>query len=175
MRIYIILATLLLTGCATQSPAPTVAAFPSTYKPIPGLNPSKSNVSKKLQLVNAKPSWIWPVEGNIMHKFAANSTKKGIDIAGIEGMPVVAAADGEVVYSGNSLKGYGNLIIIKHKKNFITAYAHNQKNMVKEGDTVLLGQRIALMGKSGTDKVKLHFEVRQDGKPVDPQLVLPKK
>lgn len=101
--------------------------------------------------------------------------QKGLDIYGVEGAPILAAQEGEVVYSGNSLKGYGNLVIIKHKKNFLTAYAHNKKNLVKEGERVIKGQKIAEMGHSGTDKVKLHFEVRKDGVPVDPQGVLNQK
>ena len=104
-----------------------------------------------------------------------NPKLKGIEIYAPEGTPILAANDGEVVYSGNSLQGYGNLIIIKHQKNILTAYAHNRKNIVKEGERVVVGQRIAEMGRTGTDKVKLHFEVRRDGKPIDPQGVLPIK
>lgn len=172
----IILCSLLLVGCAEQNPAQVVMARPSTYKPLAAPKPSESKVLQKMQLAQEKPNFIWPVNGRVLRKFSAKSTTlKGIDISGLEGSPVVAAADGEVVYSGSSLKGYGNLIIIKHKKNILTAYAHNRKNMVKEGDKVILGQRIAEMGRSGTDKVKLHFEVRQDGKPIDPQGLLPPK
>jgi len=170
----LLVAVLFIVGCAEQKPAQVVAAIPSTYKPLAAPRADESKVLQKMQLVQDKPSFIWPVKGKVLNKFAANNTKlKGIDISGLEGDPVVAAADGEVVYSGNSLKGYGNLIIVKHKKNLLTAYAHNRKNMVKEGDRVISGQRIAEMGRSGTDKVKLHFEVRQDGRPVDPQRVLP--
>lgn len=166
---------LVMIGCAQQKPAQVVSAVPSTYNPLPGLKPEQSRAAQKIQLARAKPTWTWPTNGNVLRKLSGTGpTKKGMDILGSEGTPVVAAADGEVVYSGNSLKGYGNLIIIKHKKNYITAYAHNRRNMVKEGDKVVIGQCIAEMGKSGTDKVKLHFEVRQDGKPIDPQMVLPR-
>lgn len=180
MRNYIWVCILALTaaGCAQQEPAEVVAALPTTYKPaMRAIASGETQVSKKLQLSAEKPAWIWPAQGSILRKSPASAANqhKGIDILGIEGAPVFAAADGEVVYSGSSLKGYGNLIIIKHQKNFITAYAHNRKNIVKEGDKVVLGQRIAEMGRSGTDKVKLHFEVRQDGKPIDPQGVLPRR
>ncbi|HSX19548.1 MAG TPA: peptidoglycan DD-metalloendopeptidase family protein [Gammaproteobacteria bacterium] len=175
-HILLVLFMLCLAGCAEQEPAQVVAAIPSTYRPSLALSTGESKVAKKLQLAAEKPNWIWPAQGSVNRRASsANPTQKGIDILGLEGAPVVAAADGEVVYSGSSLKGYGNLIIIKHKKNFLTAYAHNRKNMVKEGDKVVIGQRIAEMGRTGTDKVKLHFEVRQDGKPIDPQGVLPRR
>ena len=175
MRMILIpVVCLLIVGCAEQRPAQVVAANPSTYSPLQ-IKPEDSRVGKKLQLANARPNWMWPAKGNVLRRFSGATTQKGIDIAGMEGTPIYAAADGVVAYSGNSLKGYGNLIIIKHKKNFLTAYAHNRKNMVKEGEKVVMGQRIAEMGRSGTDKVKLHFEVRQDGKPIDPQGVLPLK
>ncbi len=98
---------------------------------------------------------------------------KGITIAGKRGDPVVAAADGKVVYSGSGLPGYGKLIIIKHKSDFTTVYAHNQTLLVKEGQMVTQGQKIAEMGDTGADRVELHFEIRQMGKPVDPQSLLP--
>lgn len=165
-----------LLGCAQQQPVKVVAALPSTYTPKLQLKAQNSMVSARIATATSKPAWMWPAKGSILSRFAGPKPGfKGIDILGIEGAPVVAAADGEVVYSGNSLQDYGNLIIIKHKKNFLTAYAHNKKNMVKEGDRVIMGQRIAEMGKSGTNQVKLHFEVRQDGKPIDPQGVLPKR
>lgn len=117
--------------------------------------------------------FIWPYKGPILRNFN-QAHLKGIDIKGQFGMPVKAAAGGTVVYSGNGLKGYGNLIIIKHNENFLTAYAHNEKLMVKEGERVSLGQEIAKVGKTGTDSVKLHFEIRYKGKPIDPLRLLPK-
>ncbi len=121
-------------------------------------------------------TWGWPAHGTVLKRYtSSHNSLRGIEIGGSEGAPILAAGAGEVVYSGNSLRGYGNLIIIKHKRNFLTAYAHNHKNMVKEGEVVHLGQRIAEMGQTGTDRVKLHFEVRYQGKPIDPQTVLPSR
>ena len=100
---------------------------------------------------------------------------KGYDIAGKAGDPVLAAADGRVVYAGAGLRGYGNLIILKHNNTFLTAYAHNQALLVKEDQTVRRGQKIAEMGNTDADSVKLHFEIRKQGKPVDPSQYLPKR
>ncbi len=102
-----------------------------------------------------------------------DSTNKGVNIGGAAGDPVKASADGRVVYAGNGLRGYGNLIIIKHDATYLTAYAHNRALMVKEGDAVTKGQKIAEMGNSDSDRVMLHFEVRRQGKPVDPLKYLP--
>jgi lipoprotein NlpD len=98
---------------------------------------------------------------------------KGVDLAGNLGDPVLAAADGRVVYSGAGLRGYGNLIILKHNNTYLTAYAHNQTLLVKEDQTVRKGQKIAEMGNSDADRIKLHFELRRQGKPVDPLKFLP--
>ena len=117
--------------------------------------------------------WIWPTEGKVITSYK-RSGKKGIDISGQVGQSIRAAAKGKVVYSGGGLIGYGELIIIKHNKNYLSAYGHNNKLLVKQGDFVDSGQRIATMGHSGTDEVKLHFEIRRDGKPVDPIRFLPK-
>jgi lipoprotein NlpD len=108
----------------------------------------------------------WPVKGKVTGEFS--ETNKGIDIAGKVGEPVLAASDGKVVYAGNSLRGYGNLVIVKHDNTYLTAYAHNSKLLVKEGDTVRKGQRIAEMGDTDTTSAKLHFELRVNGKPVNP-------
>lgn len=118
-------------------------------------------------------AWVWPVKGRVTTSYK-HSGRKGIDISGDLGQSVRAAADGKVVYSGGGLIGYGELIIIKHNKKFLSAYGHNNKLLVKQGDFVRSGQRIATMGHSGTDEVKLHFEIRRDGKPVDPIRYLPK-
>ncbi|MFM0312858.1 peptidoglycan DD-metalloendopeptidase family protein [Paraburkholderia sp. RL17-383-BIF-A] len=114
----------------------------------------------------------WPVRGPLLGTFN-DSTNKGVNIGGAAGDPVKASADGRVVYAGNGLRGYGNLIIIKHDATYLTAYAHNRSLMVKEGDAVTKGQKIAEMGNSDSDRVMLHFEVRRQGKPVDPLKYLP--
>lgn len=120
--------------------------------------------------------WDWPTQGHVIETFSSNSsTRKGIDIAGRMGQTVKAASAGRVVYSGSGLRGYGQLIIVKHNEQYLSAYAHNRKLLVKEGDTVTTGQQIAEMGNSGTDTVKLHFEIRQEGEPVNPMQYLPKR
>ena len=119
-----------------------------------------------------QPAFIWPARGPILGTFD-DAKNKGLNIGGAAGDPVNASADGRVVYSGNGLRGYGNLIIIKHDATFLTAYAHNRALMVKEGDAVTKGQKIAEMGNSDSDRVMLHFEVRRQGKPVDPLKYLP--
>ncbi len=116
--------------------------------------------------------WVWPTEGALLERFGAG---KGIAIGGKKGQPIQAARDGRVVYQGSGLRGYGELIIVKHSAEFLSAYAHCSKTYVKEGDVVKRGQRIADMGSSGTDRVKLHFEIRYRGTPVDPLEHLPKK
>ncbi len=119
-------------------------------------------------------AWSWPTTGaaNILAGFDEQKNK-GVDIGGRAGDPVLAAADGRVVYAGAGLRGYGNLIILKHNNTYLTAYAHNQSLLVKEDQTVRKGQKIAEMGSTDTDRVKLHFEIRRQGKPVDPLKYLP--
>ncbi len=117
-------------------------------------------------------AWIWPSNGTVVAGFD-EVKNKGLDIGGAEGDPVVAAADGRVVYVGAGLRGYGNLIILKHNNTFLTAYAHNKTLLIKEDQSVRKGQKIAEMGSSDADRVKLHFEVRRQGKPVDPAKYLP--
>ena len=116
--------------------------------------------------------WIWPAQGTQIAGFD-EVKNKGLDIAGKAGDPVMAAADGRVVYAGAGLRGYGNLIILKHNNTYLTAYAHNQTLLVKEDQTVQKGQKIAEMGSSDANRVKLHFEIRRQGKPVDPSRYLP--
>ncbi len=118
--------------------------------------------------------WIWPGNGPVLAGFD-DAKNKGLDIGGAAGDSVLASADGKVVYAGAGLRGYGNLIILKHNNTFLTAYAHNQSLMVKEDQTVKKGQKIAEMGNSDSDRVKLHFEVRRQGKPVDPSKYLPSR
>ena len=121
--------------------------------------------------------WSWPVkEGKIIQTYVANNPGKlGIDVAGKEGQTIYSASNGMVVYSGQGLPMYGKLIIIKHNETFLRAYAHNKKLLVKEGDEIKAGQPIALMGNTGSNNTKLHFEIRRDGKPVDPLHFLPDK
>jgi len=140
---------------------------PSAYKNRPQ---APKPVTSTSQL-----TWEWPAKGELIAKFSTKApTNKGIDIAGSLGESVFAAAAGTVVYAGSGLLGYGNLVIIKHDDQFLSAYAHNKKLLVKENQEVKAGQTIAEIGSSGTDKVKLHFEIRHKGKPVDPFRYLPK-
>lgn len=118
-------------------------------------------------------SWIWPADGKVISTFSDG--KKGIDIAGKLGQPVLAAGAGKVLYAGSGIRGYGNLVIVKHTNTLLSAYAHNKTIFVKEDQTVNKGQKIAEMGNSDSDAVKLHFEIRQQGKPVDPSKFLPSR
>ncbi|CAH2802318.1 MAG: Murein hydrolase activator NlpD [uncultured Caballeronia sp.] len=142
----------------------------------PGLamtQPPRAGVDNDAAAVPAaQPAFIWPARGPILGMFD-DAKNKGLNIGGAAGDPINAAADGRVVYSSNGLRGYGNLIIIKHNATFLTAYAHNSALMVKEGDAVTKGQKIAEMGNSDSDRVMLHFEVRRQGEPVDPLKYLP--
>lgn len=131
---------------------------------------------KPSQPVVLAGGWTWPVKGKVIKGFSTKeyAFNKGVDIAGTLGTPVLSAQSGKVVYSGGGLRGYGQLIIIKHNDTFLSAYAHNQRLLVKEGDTIAQGQKIAEMGQSDTDRVKLHFEIRKNGQPVNPLHFLPK-
>lgn len=119
-----------------------------------------------------EPPWGWPASGPVIAGFD-DPRNKGLDLGGKAGDPVYAAADGRVVYVGNDLRGFGNLVIIKHNDTYLSAYAHNQSLLVKDDQVVRKGQRIAEMGSTDADQVKLHFEVRKQGKPIDPARVLP--
>ena len=138
--------------------------------------PAASRATAPAAAARGPLRWRWPASGRLISRFDARRPgRKGIDIAGKSGDPVRAAADGVVVYAGSGLSGYGRLIIIKHNKVFLSAYAHNRKLMAKEGQRVKAGQRIAQMGRSGTDRTRLHFEIRRNGSPVDPLRYLPKR
>lgn len=140
-------------------------------------NQTRSAPAQKApSLITGAPQWRWPVKGRVLSAFGASTgLNQGIDIDGNLGDSVVAAAAGQVVYAGNGLRGYGNLVIIKHNDTFLSAYAHNRRLRVSEGDSVKAGEVIAEMGSTGTDSVRLHFEIRRDGKPVDPIGYLPKR
>ena len=146
------------TAAATPAPAPAPTAAPAEAPAA-----SDSNLG-----------FIWPSSGTVIAGFD-DSRNKGLDIGGKAGDPVMAAADGRVIYSGAGLRGYGNLILIKHNNTYLTAYAHNQTLLVKDDQVVKKGQKIAEMGSSDADRVKLHFEVRRQGKPVDPSRYLPSR
>ncbi len=121
----------------------------------------------------SKVSWQWPTKGKVINYFSSSKLNKGIDIAGERGQDVVAAAGGKVVYSGTGLVGMGKLVIINHSPTYLSAYAHNEQILVKEGQQVKKGELIAQMGSSGADQVILHFEIRREGKPVNPLKLLP--
>ena len=154
---------------AAVAPVKSVASAPvvaqAASAPVPAQAPAAS------ELADEALGFQWPARGNVVATFD-EAKNKGLDIAGKAGDPVLAAADGKVVYAGSGLRGYGNLIIIKHNNTFLTAYAHNQSLLVKEDQMIKKGQKIAEMGNSDSDQVKLHFEIRRQGKPVDPSKYL---
>jgi len=167
-------------GVASPS-APAVVTNPVPIPP-PLTQPSASTPKRPVASTPAGPvtrsasGWAWPTNGTVIGRFSSNgSLNKGIDIAGQLGQPVLAASDGAVVYAGSGLRGYGELVIIKHSDTYVSAYGHNRRLLVQEGQQVKAGQTIAEMGSTGTDRVKLHFEIRRQGKPVDPLQYLPKR
>jgi len=138
----------------------------------------EKTIAKKSKPINNKKvnAWSWPVKGELTKRFSASqSTMQGISIVNTRGSSILAAAPGKVVYAGSGLRGYGNLIIIKHNYDYLSAYAHNEKLLVSENDQIKMGQKIAVMGDSGSDHVHLHFEIRYRGKSVDPLRYLPKR
>lgn len=145
---------------------PAVSPLAPTPIPPPAPEPPKVAGTDKEDI-----DWMWPVKGKVISPFTEAS--KGMDIAGRKGAPVLAAASGRVVYAGVGLRGYGQLVIIKHNDTWLSAYAHNDKILVKEQQDVKKGQKIAEMGSTDADQVKLHFEVRRQGKPVDPAKYFP--
>ena len=147
----------------SSQPAPAVASIES---------PKPADGTAAPSALDEGIAWIWPADGKLVSGF--DGSKKGISIAGQLGQPIVAAGSGTVLYA-SSVRGYGNLVIVKHTSNFLSAYAHTKTILVKEGQNVNRGQKIAEMGNSDTDSVKLHFEIRQQGKPVDPTKFLPNR
>lgn len=156
----------LVSGAASAPVKPASAPVGAASAPVPPAS-SVANGSGDDDL-----NWIWPASGATLTGFD-DTKNKGVDIGGAAGDAVLAASDGRVVYAGASLRGYGNMIILKHNNTYLTAYAHNQTLLVKEEQTVKKGQKIAEMGNSDADRVKLHFELRRYGKPVDPLKYLP--
>ncbi|MBH2812112.1 murein hydrolase activator NlpD [Serratia liquefaciens] len=155
---------------AAGAVAATTATAPVTAPVV--APPVSSTVS------NSAPvsTWRWPTDGKIIDNFSSSEGgNKGIDIAGSRGQPILATADGRVVYAGNALRGYGNLIIIKHNDDYLSAYAHNDTMLVREQQEVKAGQKIATMGSTGTSSVRLHFEIRYKGKSVNPLRYLPQR
>lgn len=168
---------------AGNAPVPKTAArakpaskpATATTSSTPARSDTQAVESAGKTLPGSVQKWVWPATGKLLHAFQPNgSGKKGIDIGGKKGQSVMAAADGKVVYSGSGLVGYGRLIIIKHTESLLSAYGHNSELLVSEGQQVRAGQAIARMGNSGTDRIQLYFEIRKDGKPVDPLRYLPR-
>lgn len=150
------------------APAPAVPPVAVAGTPAPAVESAPPAPRTGDDDVN----WMWPASGSVISSFD-EVRNKGLAIAGRAGDPVYAAADGRVVYAGSGLRGYGNLVIVKHNNTYLTAYAHNQSLLVKEDQVVRRGQKIAEMGSSDADRVQLHFEIRRQGKPIDPVKLLP--
>jgi lipoprotein NlpD len=161
---------------AVRAPAPETVAMAS---PSPAPAPAKVEAPAPRAGTNDaiddddRIDWVWPAKGKIVGTFSETANLKGIDIGGTAGQPVLASAAGTVVYAGTGLRGYGKLIIVKHNKTYLSAYAHNREILVKEGEKVTKGQKIAEMGNTDASEVKLHFEIRRQGKPMDPVRYLP--
>ena len=152
------------------APSTVQASEPLVAAPVPQKPPAAA--APAVPATDDALEFAWPAKGEVIVAFDETKNRKGIDLAGGAGDPVLAAAEGKVVYAGEGLRGYGKLIIIKHNNTFLTAYAHNQSILVKEDQSVKKGQKIAEMGSTDSDRVKLHFEIRERGRPVDPMKYL---
>lgn len=170
---------ILLSGKVVSRQASARTAKPAVKKVSSTRSKTTTTTKKTAQTPSVKdgrPTWIWPAQGRVLAGFSSSkSLNKGVDIEGRLGESVVAAASGMVVYAGSGIRGYGNLVIVKHNEAYLSAYAHNSKLLVKEQGFVKAGQKIAEIGNSGTDRSKLHFEIRHQGKPVDPLHYLPSR
>lgn len=155
---------------SVPTPVPVVPAPVSTPKPAPAPTPAPPPAAPRGKVTG----WLWPARGKVSRGYSS-SVHKGIDISGNRGDPIYAVADGVVVYAGTGIVGFGELVILKHNDIYISAYGHNDRLLVRENDVVRAGQTIAEKGSSGTDTVKLHFEIRKEGKPVDPLRLLPRR
>lgn len=168
-----------LSADAATAPAPVPSPVPAPALPVaaPSVlsSPPAAMSAPVVAASNDDVDWAWPIQPVPKGKIVAQFTdaNKGVDISGSKGSPVLASAPGKVVYSGAGLRGYGRLVIVKHNATWLSAYAHNEKILVAEGEEVKKGQKIAEMGSSDADQVKLHFEIRKQGKPVDPMKFLP--
>lgn len=155
-----------------NKPATTITVAPVTAPAVSTTQSTASSTSTSSPI----SLWRWPTDGKVIENFSgAEGGNKGIDIAGSKGQAIVATADGRVVYAGNALRGYGNLIIIKHNDDYLSAYAHNDTMLVKEQQDIKAGQKIATMGSTGTSSTRLHFEIRYKGKSVNPLQYLPQR
>lgn len=168
---------LLKPDSATQQPSTVVQTKTDVSIQVSETAADTSSDKSKIVESSKNPGrWLWPTQGKVLNTFSAKQlNRRGIDIAGTLGQKVQAVADGKVVYSGNGLAGYGNLIIIKHSDTYLSAYAYSQERLVKEGMSVIAGKVIAKMGKHKTTTARLHFQIRKNGKPVDPLQFLPKQ
>ena len=155
----------------TQPRAVRAPYTDQTYAQMSGAKPEPSTA--KPDEGDDSVNWSWPATGKVISTFNDSANLKGIGIAGKLGQPVLASAPGRVIFSGTGIRGFGKLIVIKHNNTYLSVYAHNNELLVKEGQNVAKGQRIAEMGSTDTDQVKLHFEIRRFGKPVDPAKLLP--
>lgn len=175
-----------LAGRAPVAAAPKAAGKTRSTPPRRSAPVKKKQPRSTKSLTSSKPRksgsrvssngirWRWPAKGKVISRFrSGDPLRKGVDIAGEKGDSVLAAANGTVIYAGSALRGYGKLLIVKHSEEFLSAYAHNHKLLVHEGSEVKAGQRIAELGSSGTNRNKLHFEIRRNGQPVNPQAYLP--
>ncbi|WP_153111434.1 peptidoglycan DD-metalloendopeptidase family protein [Propionivibrio limicola] len=163
-----------LAQAQSEAQAKSVEQKPAEPKAAESASAVKPETKPAEAVSPGEVAWIWPANGKVVATFS-DGGNKGVDISGRAGDAVIAAGDGKVVYSGAGLRGYGKLVIIKHNATYLSAYAHNQTLLVREGQSVVKGQRIAEMGNSDADQVKLHFEVRRQGKPVDPLKYLPQR
>ncbi len=157
---------------AKTAPAPAAKTAPRAVTPASPATAKKGSAPKPA--LGPVQVWRWPSAGPVVRKYSS-TVHKGIDIGGARGDAVVAVAAGQVVYAGTGIVGLGELLIIKHNEQYLSAYGHNQSLLVSEGDTVSAGQKIATKGSSGTDSVRLHFEIRREGKPIDPLGMLPRR
>jgi len=164
-------------GSTIASPGPAIPAKPAP--PIPEVKsavaPAEAKAGPAIAAGDQGITWVWPTHGKLLHGFSEGLNPKGVAIGGQSGQAVMASAAGKVVYSGSGLRGYGKLIIIKHSDTYLSVYAHNRQLLVKEGERVARGQKIAEMGDSDSDRIALHFEIRRLGKPVDPLKYLPEE